>query len=407
MATPARTAHVSPGADRPAKPTAAGHDPATPAPVSVGHDPATKAPATPAAATSAGADEPLAFPAVQVVTGAAFELIAELAAFNSGPARGSLESGKAWIREVRALAGPELIARAERHAFGVYGELATIAFEVAQPRGVGELARGIAAMTGDAFRRRLLGTDSWMARSMVSDGAIDRALGGDRSSRTELKNAMGPTAAARRSLDRLLDDDPDAFRDELHAIVVDWGERVSSALAAVSMAAIARDAATRIDELATGTGADVLTRVTRGVTYSPQPWIRSIVIVPTVAMRPYIIPTELRDTVVFVCSVADESFETDPAAPPHRLVKVAAALGDERRLRILHLLRREPLTASEIADRLGVDRTSLHHHLGILRSAGLLAIRDEGVVGWRYALRDDGVTSVGPELDAYLRRPSA
>jgi DNA-binding transcriptional ArsR family regulator len=106
---------------------------------------------------------------------------------------------------------------------------------------------------------------------------------------------------------------------------------------------------------------------------------------------------------VFIYSVADEAFDADPGAPPRRLVKVAAALGDELRLRILRVVMDEQLSASEIADRLGVDRTSLHHHLGILRSAGLLSIRDDGVQGWRYMLRDDGFEDVGAWLSGYLR----
>jgi DNA-binding transcriptional ArsR family regulator len=67
------------------------------------------------------------------------------------------------------------------------------------------------------------------------------------------------------------------------------------------------------------------------------------------------------------------------------------------------MLADEDMNASEIADRLGVDRTSLHHHLGILRSAGLLAIRDEGARGWRYALRDEQLATVGRELQSYVR----
>jgi hypothetical protein len=37
----------------------------------------------------------------------------------------------------------------------------------------------------------------------------------------------------------------------------------------------------------------------------------------------------------------------------------------------------------------------------------LLAIRDEGLGGWRYALREDGLEHVGSELVAYLRSSSA
>ncbi len=68
------------------------------------------------------------------MTGPAFELIAELAAFTSGPARASLDSGKAWIREVRRAAGADLIQRVERYTLGMYAELATVALEAAPAR---------------------------------------------------------------------------------------------------------------------------------------------------------------------------------------------------------------------------------------------------------------------------------
>jgi DNA-binding transcriptional ArsR family regulator len=147
----------------------------------------------------------------------------------------------------------------------------------------------------------------------------------------------------------------------------------------------------------------VLRAATNGVEFEPPAGVTDSVIVPTVALRPFLAPVEFGTTEIFLCSVGDEAFDDDPAAPPRRLVKLAAALGDELRLRILHALADGELTASEIADRLGVERTSLHHHLGILRSAGLLTIRDEGVRGWRYALRDDGLEGVGPALASYLR----
>ena len=121
---------------------------------------------------------------------------------------------------------------------------------------------------------------------------------------------------------------------------------------------------------------------------------------PTVALRPIIVPAELRDTAVFLCSVADEALDIDPLAPPRRLIKTAAALGDELRLRILRVLQGEELSASEIAERMAVERTSLHHHLGILRWAGLLTIRDEGERGWRYALREDVIAGLGLEVEA-------
>ena len=351
-------------------------------------------------------DESLGFPAVRVVSGPAFELAAELAAFTSGPARASLDSGKAWIREVRTLAGGELVKRIERYSLGVYAELATVALEAPPPRGVADLIAALEAMPADNLRWRLLGADSPLNRAMVGDGAFERAVAGERQARSDVPTALGADRGARQAIERLLDSTPADTKAEILAIVDDWAERVFPRFAADALAAIERDAAARERQLEAESGEAVLAAATSGVAFSPSPWVGEIVIVPTVALRPFIIPTELDRRAIFIYSVADEAFDLDPAAPPRRLVKVAAALGDELRLRVLFLLRDEQLSASEIAERLDVDRTTLHHHLGILRSAGLLTIRDDGVRGWRYALRDAGLEGVGSALETYLRPSS-
>jgi DNA-binding transcriptional ArsR family regulator len=342
------------------------------------------------------------FPNVRVVSGAAFELIAELAAFTSGPARASLDSGKAWIREVRRLAGSGLIERVERYALGLYVELATVALEATAPRGADDLLAALEATPADALQRRLLSAESPLNRTMVSDGAIERAIAGDATARTEVRSAFGLDRTARQAIDRVLETEPDALKADLAAILSDWARRVFPRFAADALAAIERDRIFKEEQLSRMPGQDVLTAATSGVAFNPSSWVAEIVIVPTVAMRPFLVPTELRETSIFVCSVADEALDVDPAAPPRRLVKTAAALGDDLRLRVLHLLRNEDLNASEIAERLGVERTSLHHHLGILRSAGLLTIRDEGERGWRFSLRDDGLHGLAPELESYL-----
>lgn len=361
--------------------------------------------ATPRSGTRPPATEPAkppAFPPVRVVSGAAFELVAELAAFASGPARASLESGKSWIREVRALAGPDLIRRVERWAIGLYGELASVVLETGAPHEPQHLVDALRALPPDAVRRRLLGAESVANRSMVSDGAFDRGLAGDAAARTELRAALGPNRSARQSVDRLLTTSSEEVQSEVAAIVEEWASRVFPAFAANALVIIGRDAAAKERLLNRSAGREALRTWTSGVDFDPDAWVKDIVVVPTLALRPFVAPVEFGSTQIFLCSVADEAFDDDPAAPPRRLVKLAAALGDELRLRILHALADGELTASEIADRLGVERTSLHHHLGILRSAGLLAIRDDGVHGWRYARRPEGVGKVGAELMDYL-----
>ncbi len=336
------------------------------------------------------------------MSGPAFEVIAQLAAFTSGPARASLDAGKAWIREVRTLAGRELAGRVERHALGTFGELAAIALEAGPPYDVAGLVARIRAMDAETFRWRLLGAASPMGRSMVPDGTFERARAGDPDAMAAIREVHGGERTIRASVERILNSPADEIRDEFAAVLLDWHERVAAQLLPESLDVVARDVALKEAAIARRSGREVVLATTNALSSDHPAWVEEIVLIPTVALRPFIVPTDVEQTAIFLCSVSDDAFDVDGAAPPRRLVKVAAALGDELRLRVLRLLREEPLSATEIADRLGVDRTSVHHHLGILRSAGLLAIHDEGVRGWRYAIRDDGIRDIGPSFEAWL-----
>jgi DNA-binding transcriptional ArsR family regulator len=284
----------------------------------------------------------------------------------------------------------------------MYAELASFALETAAPHDPQQLASALRALPPDAVRRRLLGAESAQNRSMVSDGAFERGLAGDAAARAELRVALGPNRPARLGVDRLLTTSSEAVQAEFADIVEEWALRVFPAFAPAALVVIGRDAAAKRRLLETSPARAVLRTATNGVDFEPPVGVTEIVIVPAVALRPFLAPVEFRTTEIFLCSVGDEAFDDDPAAPPRRLVKLAAALGDELRLRILHALADGELTASEIADRLGVERTSLHHHLGILRSAGLVTIRDDGVRGWRFTRRADGVEDVGAALTDYL-----
>jgi DNA-binding transcriptional ArsR family regulator len=355
---------------------------------------------TDTAGVAATVDRPS--PTVTIESGPAFELVAELAAFASGPARASLESGKTWIRDVRRLAGADLIRRVERWAFPLYTELAPIVLEVGPPFEPADLVKALRRHDADRLRQRLLGMESPPNISMLSDGAFGRALSGNARARAEIRRTLGLNPPARQSLDRLFRTSPRALQDEIASIVQDWGTRVSRTYAQRAAALVARDVQAKTVLFRNAPVGEALRVSTNGVEFDLEGWATDIALIPTVALRPFIAPVESGSTQLILCSVADEAFDDDPAAPPRRLVKVTTALGDEVRLRILHELAGEDLTASELAARLGVERTSLHHHLGVLRSAGLVAARAEGVQSWRYARRTDGITDVASALSRYL-----
>ena len=64
------------------------------------------------------------------------------------------------------------------------------------------------------------------------------------------------------------------------------------------------------------------------------------------------------------------------------LANALKLLGDETRLRILRLIAREPLNVSEITSILGLAQSGISRHLSLLRNAGLVSERREGV--WTY-----------------------
>lgn len=75
------------------------------------------------------------------------------------------------------------------------------------------------------------------------------------------------------------------------------------------------------------------------------------------------------------------------------------ALGDEARLRIVKMLFEKERTLQEITERLQLGKSTVHHHLKLLRAAKLVDIHDG-----KYILRKKAVQSLAKELDMFLNR---
>jgi DNA-binding transcriptional ArsR family regulator len=67
----------------------------------------------------------------------------------------------------------------------------------------------------------------------------------------------------------------------------------------------------------------------------------------------------------------------DAAVDLGDLARLYKALGDEKRLALLRLLRRGPTSLGDASREVGLSKSTTHHHLAILRQAGLVLIRDD------------------------------
>lgn len=57
---------------------------------------------------------------------------------------------------------------------------------------------------------------------------------------------------------------------------------------------------------------------------------------------------------------------------PHRIRRITKALNDDNRVRMLKLIAKEPKTFTDLVNEIGLSKATVHQHLFVLRSAGLL-----------------------------------
>ena len=158
-----------------------------------------------------------------------------------------------------------------------------------------------------------------------------------------------------------------------------------------------RDAEAKRKAAGSHTAEQMVELATNGYQYTPGPGVRTLVFFPSWWMRPWVILWEHKSAKIFCYPIRPE--RTEDGTSPAELARLYKALGDEGRLRLLRRLSQGSLQLSEAAAELGVAKSTAHHHLAILRHAGLVTIRDgdEKV----YNLRRDAVPQAAL-LDSFL-----
>jgi DNA-binding transcriptional ArsR family regulator len=145
-----------------------------------------------------------------------------------------------------------------------------------------------------------------------------------------------------------------------------------------------------------------LIELASGVQYVGKPDIRQVFLIPQLAVRPWVLLCEHDDARLF-CYPASEDSVADGATPPPRLVRIHKALGDDRRLRMLKSLTESSATLQELADEFGLPKSTAHHHLAILRAAGLVRMSSE--LERRHSVRFEALPELSDMLGDYLGAP--
>jgi DNA-binding transcriptional ArsR family regulator len=146
--------------------------------------------------------------------------------------------------------------------------------------------------------------------------------------------------------------------------------------------------------------------ITKGISFEMPVGVARLVLVPTVSLRPWTLVTDHESTMIVCYPVDSEHLTADPEAPPGWLLEAYKALADENRLRILRLISlRGTATLAELTEHLGLAKSTVHHHLAVLRGAGLLRVQLDANDNASYALRLEALPDAGRSLDGYLNQP--
>ena len=143
-----------------------------------------------------------------------------------------------------------------------------------------------------------------------------------------------------------------------------------------------------IDEaLAELGGARLLERVAPGIHYGPDVLGR-VTLVTSLRTAPILVSVDEVDQTVILHPPLTRDGTTDAAA---QLRELGRALGDDTRIRILQELRAADLTLADLCTALDSPRTTLLHHLALLRSAGLIDLTGPGRRAERLRAREPGL----------------
>lgn len=325
---------------------------------------------------------------------------------------GAHEVGAEWFEEFRTRMPDDTVERLREmsggldHTFVLWRTAGLIADRAT---GIESIDDSLDWLRDQPFRAALASELCWSAASADLDAALDRdpaaidrvvdavAEGDERSEEEwELRSAEmrgflseGVDDLGPRLADLLGEIRDNAFRHVEEA----WSAGMRRSGAAVEMMVPGSEAQ------------DLIERVTQGIDYQIPLGTTRLVLVPSVIIRPWSMVQEIGSSVVIAYPVDEEHLTADPDAAPGWLVSFYKALGDGKRLKILRRLATGPADLTELTELLGMAKSSTFHHIGVLRSAGLVKVHLGGTNSGTYELRTRAFRDAEGLLDKYLDQP--
>lgn len=190
------------------------------------------------------------------------------------------------------------------------------------------------------------------------------------------------------------------FKKHLLNVMSVWYETALQADANQLLAILERDFNEKNSMKEKMTPEEFVAWATNGTEYAPEPSVQRVLLIPQMTYRPWTIVSDIEETKVFYYPIPNTSINPDDKyLPNYFLIQKHKALGDEIRLRMIKLLSEQDCTLKDITEQLELGKSTVHHHLKILRAASLV-----GQKASNYYLKEKSVASLPKELELYLNQ---
>jgi DNA-binding transcriptional ArsR family regulator len=276
----------------------------------------------------------------------------------------------------------------------VWLHLLGLALELDAPDAVA-FVDGVAAVAPLELRRHLLGlyVPSWCR--LVGEETIELAARGDRAASARLLDDRRYYGGrARQALATLLTLSPRETKARVLAVLREQLDRFAPTEDVVR-GRLAADAERKRRLLRTTDPYDLIDLAAGGYRYEAEPAFPRVLLIPHLEAEPSILLCQHRDArLICYPAAVDETSDRD------RVLALGRALGDDKRLAILERLRAGEATLAELAEAVGLAKSTTHHHLGRLRAARLVTLGGNAE-RYTYVVSEAGVAGATRLLTTY------
>lgn len=192
--------------------------------------------------------------------------------------------------------------------------------------------------------------------------------------------------------------DLEAWRDQLLPRLRLWHERYYRHLDPAIAQQLVADAEARRSQAAAASALELVFEATNGL-YLDRAEHDQIILVPQYHMRPWNVIGQWQS--LRLCLYPIEPAQANPDDPSMALTRITRALSDENRLRILRFLSQAPASLNDLTDRTRLAKSTVHHHMVMLRAAGLVILHEKDREG-RYSLRPGWLDLVSSRLSGFI-----